>query len=365
MSHSSLLLSRIRYILVLTFILAYTECRHTHCMEPATISWGGPDGFSIWGTTGSELKLNNTTGSTAACSMPMPAKGSGFVIVSRTSNLRTKPVKAGLSENTRLSSPPHGIRLSSIHGDTLEITLSMTTADRMIDNVDLPTLTIKSIRQGVTRIHESLTFAEAPLSRLRITTTLRISAENNMLVTELGDKELKVAWSGHHYGFCPDSISYILSPGASIKVMSGAVMVYPENEYVTERVNPDSIRQHINMSTDMAEGEWVYLDRVMDESLLRMGGEYRLLTLRNGDGYNIYYLAGADINPGKWHSGELKGRLLPDDNVSLRIVFFYVCVDVARGDWMQHNLNAVFEQKDILTLQFPYQSSSIRFLRVR
>lgn len=109
------------------------------------------------------------------------------------------------------------------------------------------------------------------------------------------------------------------------------------------------------------EGYWSYLDQDTNDTYARLGGEYRVAIIADDDGgYMILYVSGAKINPQRWHSGMLKGRLQPSlfpNNYNML--------------WFDAEMQPVYaetfaqsEQEDLLSLNFPTLKSIIRLYRV-
>lgn len=124
-------------------------------------------------------------------------------------------------------------------------------------------------------------------------------------------------------------------------------------------MTPTYIAGHLALSSDPIEGYWRYLDRETDDTMLRLGGEYRLAAIRDGDGYLLIYIDGARVNDVAWTPGMIKGRLLPTPFVN-----HYNLV------WYDSLLSPIDRETyatadgTIMTLEFPlYNRSSIRLYR--
>ena len=111
-----------------------------------------------------------------------------------------------------------------------------------------------------------------------------------------------------------------------------------------------------NLISDPIEGTYEIFDRTLDESLLRLGGEYKLAVVKNHDRYDIIYIAGARINGNRWKTGMLKGILTP---TSFDGIYNLKWFD-SEGEPLSHSITAQSGYGGTLTLQFPYHSSTIR-----
>jgi hypothetical protein len=101
-------------------------------------------------------------------------------------------------------------------------------------------------------------------------------------------------------------------------------------------------------------------DRVLDEDLLRLGGDYKLAIIRGDKGYDLVYLSGAKVNSSYWERGMIKGKLLSDDYGGAFNVVWYDSQQTA----MSHDIKAQSENGVMLTINFPYQSSQLRLHKV-
>lgn len=104
-------------------------------------------------------------------------------------------------------------------------------------------------------------------------------------------------------------------------------------------------------------GVYSMLDYEHDDTYALIGGSYRLAVVPSGEGYEVYYLGGAQANGGEWQTGRLKGRLRP---TAFPTVFDVEWCD-AEGEWMLRDVQAEHDAlAKTLTVKFPYQSATIR-----
>ncbi len=142
-------------------------------------------------------------------------------------------------------------------------------------------------------------------------------------------------------------------------VVSSAVV-----ETVPDRMLPiktswekDSLDRYLSRTTDRLEGYWSYLDRDNDEKRARLGGRYSLALVKDGDGYVILYVSGAEVNRSKWRECMVKGRLKPtifEDHYDL--VWYDSKMLPIETDAYADIINSV-----ILSLDFPLYHTKIRF----
>ncbi len=123
----------------------------------------------------------------------------------------------------------------------------------------------------------------------------------------------------------------------------------------------NDLAEHIRASADPMESFWEYLDRSTDPAKASTGGHYTLATVRNGDGYDIVYIKGAEVASGAWRPMQLKGRLTPTifrDNYDME----WITADMQH---MDRDTDAqLSDDKAILTLRFPLLGAQIRFRRL-
>lgn len=110
------------------------------------------------------------------------------------------------------------------------------------------------------------------------------------------------------------------------------------------------------------EADWVYLDRETNDSRCRLGGNYRIETISDGnDGFYMVYKDGAVKNPALWKPGKIKGRLVFngfDGQYDLCWLdsFGFLVSGECFGE--------IDSTGTYLTLSFPEINSKIRFRRV-
>lgn len=120
-----------------------------------------------------------------------------------------------------------------------------------------------------------------------------------------------------------------------------------------------ALQQSSGKRTDL-QGIYSLLDYEFDDTFARSGGSYRLAVVPDGDSgnFDIFYLAGATVNPTLWAPGMRKGRLLPTPFANI----FNVEWCDSEGALMLHDLQAEFDPLALsLSIKFPYQNSTLRF----
>lgn len=148
----------------------------------------------------------------------------------------------------------------------------------------------------------------------------------------------------------------------------GAVEARIQNEPLIDVASAISTKWTVELLKDYYknkasahEGFWTYLDRQNEMNYARPGGKYTMALVKNATGgYDIVYLAGAQVNNGQWSEGMLKGRLIPT-----------IFADHFNLEWYDSMLNliddetsATIEQGAILTLNFPLLKAQMRFSKM-
>lgn len=161
----------------------------------------------------------------------------------------------------------------------------------------------------------------------------------------------------------PDSVGIFVAPGSSILVDYIELredMSHPRL-CISSDANPDVLESYLRRSKDSIEGIWEVFDYTLEETLLKKGGQYRVVIIADGKGnYEMAYLDGADKLPGEWERGMLKGRLIATHFPEVYDVEWYS----PDHEKIPGDNKAQIEQEGILTLQFPAHTSALRLRRI-
>lgn len=177
------------------------------------------------------------------------------------------------------------------------------------------------------------------------------------------DKTGKVIWSRDAPPFEVGLKQIIIPPGANINVGNTALRYRPEwfKELYTEWcANTDSLCNDLRRSPSLYEGIYTLLDREMDENLIAPAATYRIAVRECGgkDGYDIIYLSGLDGQHTQWIPGMLKGVLTPSPQRGRYSLIWYDYHSVPMGADLYASMDGQY-----LTLYFPHQQSSMRFIK--
>ncbi|MDE6297744.1 MAG: hypothetical protein K2L89_07840, partial [Muribaculaceae bacterium] len=176
-----------------------------------------------------------------------------------------------------------------------------------------------------------------------------------------GNREYKPILSWESTIEHPDSIGFFVTPGGAIAI-DDLSLEFSEPDFDNELscfANPDVLHTYLMRSADPNEGVWKLMDYSLDEDALRTGGEYTLAIIRNGKGYDCYYLNGSRVLPDKWKAGMRKATLLDS---GFKNIFDVEWVS-ATGETISKGIKAQLEGS-ILTIHFPHQDSNIRLRKL-
>lgn len=122
----------------------------------------------------------------------------------------------------------------------------------------------------------------------------------------------------------------------------------------------NEINKQLETSTDEMEGHWLIFDRDLEESLLKLGGDYELVSLKEGEDYIFLYKSGASVNKENWMPGDIKLVLHPTPFEDI----FQVEWTDSMKETLTRDIKAQRGEGETLTFQFPYQSSKIRLRKI-
>lgn len=126
--------------------------------------------------------------------------------------------------------------------------------------------------------------------------------------------------------------------------------------------NFDLIIERIKDTNDDIEGYYILFDREMEESLLKLGGMYTLVCVKENDNsYSLFYVDGAKINLKNWNPGDLKAKLVSTPFPDVFTVEWYDAMKTV----MKNDIKAQKGEGNTLIFQFPYHSSKLRLRKIQ
>lgn len=136
---------------------------------------------------------------------------------------------------------------------------------------------------------------------------------------------------------------------------------FKENEILKEKYfSQEYISDRLSNSRDSMEGYWTLFDRELEESLLKLGGNYNLACIKERGKYYMVYLDGCIVNASQWHPGDVKIVLEP---TPFEGIFNVEWIDSMKESLIK-DLKAQEGEGETLQIQFPYHSSKIRLRKL-
>lgn len=286
-----------------------------------------------------------------------------FTIANVAANpMRRYPAKDEGGKTIRYHLPAWGLYMASAEGESVAMMLQLREIDEM---TGLQLAIIPSI--ATYRNNDTITTEYPP-----VRSGINLGTEENRFRLTLRDGHLHLSGGrrcdtdvviAELNGFKADSVGFILSPGAAIRVSDLVLDIEDTPRYsMSSDAFPDLIAldDYLSRQKDLTEGYWQLLDYNLDDDLLRRGGDYRVAIVKRDNGYDILYLSGAATMASRWQPLMLKGEL---HNTSIEGVYDLTWYD-ATGSPMSYGLKAQRQDDDILTLHFPAQASTLRLHRI-
>ncbi len=261
------------------------------------------------------------------------------------------------------SLPPWGLILSTTGNErlVLMLPLSENTDDALNSGIAIHPCLKHTLRDSVisSKYGKRVTDIDCGNGENRFRLTLL-----NGLLQLYGGKRCDTEIMSSDIGqFFPDSIGFILGPGASVEVSDISLSKGEAPHYnVSHDTFPDlgTLDEYLSHQHDLTEGYWHIFDYNLDDELLKTGGDYSMAIVRRGSGYDVLYLSGASVNADAWEPLMLKAELR---DTPVRGVYDLVWYD-AQGRAMTKGLKALRSDDDNISLHFPAQSSSLRLRRI-
>lgn len=147
------------------------------------------------------------------------------------------------------------------------------------------------------------------------------------------------------------------------KVMISDIILHTDdinNEANRAQIYVYAVPEGLAESEDEMEGYWTMFDRELEESLLKPGGNYNLVCLKDSELYKFYYLDGAETNSSNWNPGDLKIVLSP---TPFEGIYEVEWIDAMKKS-MKKDIKAQTGEGNTLIIQFPYQSSRLRLRKI-
>jgi threonine/homoserine/homoserine lactone efflux protein len=237
-----------------------------------------------------------------------------------------------------------------------------------------PTLTLSvtwKTPDDETTHSETLQITDKELQPDNTPISISITRHDNDWSVMAGHSSLIQLWSKSLSPITISRIGLVAPPASEFRLNRTSLHQYPHEDLALHTPwieNIEALNERLRHSSDPTEGLYTYFDYEFDDTLLRLGGEYRIALLSDDTNtyttatshrksYTIYYISGANVNPGKWIAGMVKGHLTPNagDNGYNLTWYDADCLPLT------FDLTATITDNHLLTLYFPYQQSTLRF----
>lgn len=340
------------------------------CMVTAeTRHWNPRRGYAPFCTPDSgKLRIENPGATQLRRLAPLPVPSAEFTVSFRAANLHNNPssrysYRESDGTTHRVSSPGWGICAVSIEGEILRVALhSEESADHIAGGGD----GLSSRRRVRIRAYNGYGATSAPIAETTISedfdlnsgsNSLRLTRERDHWILYGGNRKMQPLLSFDHPAGITREFGFEVSPGGSLEI-SYITCTTPDTPVETESIDSRDLRElreKAAESNDEMEGEWVVFDRVLEESQVKMGGDYRLLMLSEGEDYKLIYLEGAVTNSEFWNPGMLKCKLRHTPIPGVWNATWYD----SEGEPLSADVRAQYDPSTtLLTITLPYSSSS-------
>ena len=314
--------------------------------------------------TSEGIMLSNTSGEPLLDSIRLAASHTSAILSFRIDNRHAHPgrrypyTSADGKRHTAVN-PPWGLFIEDDNGRKVWITV--TSAEKG-DITSTEPHTVLTISGGIvgSKPHEIITKQSA----------LPFYGESLWQIT-LRSGHISIVGGGHEPHLLGDVATelsgisvfgFVSSPAGEILASDISLFSEPSTSDIstTEWSDEELLSDYLAASESEIEGYWEIYDRSLEESLLQLGGEYKTAIVKHHDRYAVIYLSGAKVNSHNWHRGMVKGWLVPGSFPGIYRLEWYD----AEGRPLSKSITAQLTEAGILTIRFPYQSSTLRLRRV-
>ena len=317
------------------------------------------------------LVEENSTLETAITLDTMDIKSTEYRYQLRVANLNNKQGKTLKLKDTRtgtsrkITSPEWGVVFNSDEqGNYCAVVLSCDNSSPYNDITDQRTMQVKVIQ---CRGDETEVLAQSTLSK-----GISLEDDLNTICVDVDEHGVKVSIGKDELAQVLEvntkrpnrevHVGYLTGPGSRVAIERAVLTISNEKQIaaVTTSWNRTRLNEYFEQSADPIEGYWSYLDRDMQDEWMRLGGRYTLAVVRNGNGYDLIYIDGAQVKKSFWQEGMLKGHLTKT-MFSGNYDMYWIDATMEPID---KDAYATIENGVILTLNFPVFKSQVRFAKI-
>lgn len=327
------------------------------------VQWNRFAGFNDFGNYYTELSLDNTAARDLTAIADLAVGDKNFSFVANILNRHSSPTKNYSyiinDKKQNIKSPDYGLVLIGSNNDSIILSLKSEVQNNAIEDKNVVSL---SVLYATPQGREQQDRAITNIQNAEGSFSIRISRTNDKWVIECGESELSESAHLQLPGFDLQSMGFYTSPGGAITVNQASL--HYADDYVApicRYADEEALFNALDRSIGALSGVWTYADREMEESLLRMGGNYQLAIVDSDDGYEVIYLEGARTHGESWSPGMVKAYLHQTDMPG---VYNVEWID-AEFNTLNNELLGQIDSDGYLVITFPYQSSKMRFMRIK
>lgn len=333
-------------------------------LSAEVINWNKGRGYDpfIYATTDGII-INNTSDTLLYDYYRFQSPASELILKFRGKNINGSPAKkypyiTSTGSKAYAKNPHWGFFLTGVT-DTIVFTINGTEKSGMIETLPCLELNVYFSKE---KIKEQILITEN-VNPFVGDNLWEVALENENLTLKGGDHSLEKVFQ-KAFDMEATGFGFLAGWGDKLKIQDIRLQTDFKNQdhFVANNRWTDNLQleTYLENSEDEMEGYWSLFDRELEENLLKMGGDYTLACLKEGDNYKFIYLSGASINSKEWKPGEIKMQLTP---TAFSGIYNVVWID-AMKETMNKDIKAQIGEGETLQIQFPYQSSKIRLRRI-
>ena len=340
--------------LVLSFIFAFLALN----AYGRSIHWNRGRGYSPFEYATKEgILFNNTSDTLEYDYFALPAPSRDLILNFRAKNINGHPSKKYNYYNNRgksvgISNPHWGFFIYCLR-DTFAVTVKTGEKFTALEPMPGMEISLHNLRRGS---KESVTLTDK-VNPYDGDNLWNIEVSDGILDISVGDHEMN---SILNYPIRTEIFGFGFFAGWGDSLLISDINVTFDGGFESDRFELDDLDYYLSQSNDPMEGYWTVFDRELEESLLKLGGNYKLACVKDGDDYIFIYLEGASINQRNWKPGDIKAVLSPTPFPEIYDVEWFD----AMKESFNNDLKAQFGSGNTLGIQFPYQSSKIRLRKL-
>ncbi|WP_087424320.1 hypothetical protein [Barnesiella sp. An55] len=165
-------------------------------------------------------------------------------------------------------------------------------------------------------------------------------------------------------GFCHDDRLFgdqagiYVGRGACVKMKNWSISPH---EYLENQIlwTAEELNEHLRHSVNPIEGTYEFLQASSTNYNIRLGGNYHLAMVTNGNGYLLIYESGAQRLSDQWQTGMVKAALRPTGLSNLFNVIWYD----AEHKPIDEGVKAILAENGVLTIHFTREGVTLEWNR--